>query len=702
MPAKVTKQKKPQAKTPAKSNAKYEVFREQQAAISKARSLSGRDIAPMPAVANAARRTRCEENLEQFCRAYLPMKFGLPWSEDHRKAIEKIQRAAREGGLFAWAMPRGGGKSSLVVAAYLWAMLYGHQEFVFVVGSDEEHAAKLLQAGKSELENNPLLLEDFPAVCYPVRRMEGIAQRANGQLFEGKRTNLGWKEKELIFPSIPGSKCSGAIIQVSGITGGFRGAAHTRTDGRTVRPSLCIIDDPQTDESAKSPTQVADRENIINGAVLGLAGPGVNVAAVMPCTVIAPDDLSDRLLDREKNPAWQGERAQMIYGWPNREDLWEQYKKIREDALRAGAGTGEANAFYRDNREAMDDGAVAAWPVRKNHHEESAIQHAMNLCFKLGRLAFFAEYQNDPKPADSGSGEALTADQITAKASGELRGIVPLESTRLVAFIDVQKELLFYAVLAVTDGFTGHVVDYGTYPDQRREHFTKYDARQTLMMAEGVKRFEEALYKGSETLTGLLLNREWQREGGTPQKIERCLIDSHWGESTDILRGFCRKSPHAALLTPSFGQYVGAASQPITERRRKPGDRFGTNWVMPAPAAGLVRHVSFDSNYWKTFLQSRLAQAKGGEGCFTLFGEPEDHRLLASHLRAEYPVVTEGRGRVVVEWKVRPHRPDNDLLDCLAGCCVAASISGAALKELARAPARRPVARARKKVTYLE
>ena len=93
-----------------------------------------------------------------------------------------------------------------------------------------------------------------------------------------------------------------------------------------------------------------------------------------------------------------------------------------------------------------------------------------------------------------------------------------------------------------------------------------------------------------------------------------------------------------------------------------------------------MRHVVFDANYWKSFVHARLAVPMGDRGCLSLFGrDPEVHRLLAEHLTAEYRVKTEGRGRIVDEWKLRPERVDNHWLDCLVGCAVAASIQGAIL-----------------------
>ena len=81
-------------------------------------------------------------------------------------------------------------------------------------------------------------------------------------------------------PSIPDSKASGAIIKVAGITGRIRGMKYKRADGQTVRPSLVVLDDPQTDESARSLSQCATRERILAGAVLGDVLPNDNQIGV--------------------------------------------------------------------------------------------------------------------------------------------------------------------------------------------------------------------------------------------------------------------------------------------------------------------------------------------------------------------------------------------------------------------------------------
>ncbi len=129
---------------------------------------------------------------------------------------------------------------------------------------------------------------------------------------------------------------------------------------------------------------------------------------------------------------------------------------------------------------------------------------------------------------------------------------------------------------------------------------------------------------------------------------------------------------------------MGAASIPLGQHRKKPGERVGLNWRVPmASNKRSVRHVLYDTNYWKSFVQSRLATPIGDPGCLSLYNaEPspqQEHQLLAEHLTSEYRVKTAGRGRTVEEWKLRLGGLDNHWLDCVVGCAVEASMNGAVL-----------------------
>ncbi|HID23040.1 MAG TPA: hypothetical protein EYP14_11655 [Planctomycetaceae bacterium] len=206
-----------------------------------------------------------------FYEPYFPLTFPRARSPDHRKVISKIEQAVLRGGLFAMAMPRGTGKTTICKSACIWAVLYGHREFVCLIvrhrrlvttkatrwtaaGGLSFGAATLgsftssrtshgainrpcrLESIKMELDGNDLLLKDFPEVVYPIPCLDGIANRANGQLDKGERTHIGWTAREIVLPTIAGRQARGAIIKVASITGRIRGMKYKRADGRTVRP----------------------------------------------------------------------------------------------------------------------------------------------------------------------------------------------------------------------------------------------------------------------------------------------------------------------------------------------------------------------------------------------------------------------------------------------------------------------------------
>lgn len=101
---------------------------------------------------------------------------------------------------------------------------------------------------------------------------------------------------------------------------------------------------------------------------------------------------------------------------------------------------------------------------------------------------------------------------------------------------------------------------------------------------------------------------------------------------------------------------------------------------MPKPDPGEVRHLRWDTNYWKSFFHARMSTAQGDPGNFTLFGRaPSAHRMFADHCAAEYSIRVSAKGRTVDEWKERPEKPDNHWFDGVVGCMVAASMCGCVL-----------------------
>jgi len=645
-----------------------------------AASQKGRDIAedfPPTDSINWGRRTAAFDDLRTFLETYFPSAFYLGWSPDHLKAIAKLQTAIVKGGLFALAMPRGSGKTTIVERAALWAILTGRRQFIVLVGATQDAAERLLMHIKTELQFNDLLAQDFPTACYPIRRLENNAKRCVGQHCAGRQTLITWTADRLAMPTIDrsDSTCSGACISCCGLTGNIRGQIHTTADGQTIRPNFVMLDDPQTRESAASPSQTQRRLEILMGDILGLAGPGQTLSAVCPCTVIYRSDLAFQLLDREVAPQWQGERSQLIYKFPTNTKLWDEYRLLRDESFRRDGDGSEATEFYRLRQKEMDEGAVVGWESRFNPDEISAVQHAMNLFFR-DAASFFAEYQNDPQYSAGNEQELPQPKHILQRVNNYKRCEVPVGCQWITAFIDVQQTLLYYCVCAWQPDFTGYVGDYGRYPDQTRPYFRLSEAKITLQSLLPGSGLDGQLYNGLEKLVDFIMSRPWN-EGGTARHIDRILVDS--GYNRDTIVKFCRESRYARVVMPSKGQFVGATSKPYDEYRKIRGDINGHHWRIPrSQTRGDPRHVMIDTNYWKSFLFQCVQLAKGDPGALTLWGNDlNQHRMFADQLCSEVCIQVSTRDRTVSEWKEKPNRPDNHLLDCAVGCMAGASMCGA-------------------------
>ncbi|MBX3405029.1 MAG: phage terminase large subunit family protein [Phycisphaeraceae bacterium] len=679
----------------------WDAHRERARLRSAQLSRLGRDIGPIPGVADPARRDAARRDFRVFCESYLSSVFARAWSVDHLRAIAKIERAVLEGGLFALAMPRGSGKTSLIEAAALWALLYGHRRYVVCIAADERLAGNMLEALQMLMEGHDPLLEDFPEVCFPLRCMGRARQRAGAQTCMGKFTLVQWGKDEMVLPTIEGSASSGSVVSVAGITGRLRGYVRMGAGGVSLRPDLVLIDDPQTDSSARSVQQCQDREQALMGAVQGLAGPGQPIAGLLACTVIRAGDLADRVLDPALHPVWQGERCRMIESFPERQDLWDRYAQVRRDAQAANFSPEQVaaacNEFYAAHRGDMDLGARVSWEERRRAEDLSALQHAMNLRIDGGEEAFFSEFQNDPASCPSGADEEIRAADLMGKVVPSPRGGVPHGAALLTAFIDVQGKCLYWMVTAWVPDMTGVVVDYGTEPEQPDRYFTHREARRTLLQAAKGAGREGAIRAGLDRLLIRLLGRPWPMDRGGELRIERCLVDAGWGETSDLVYDVCRSSPLAAVLMPSKGVGIGPGKTPIAEWARSPGDRIGLNWKIPAMAGRRAcRHLLFDANWWKSCVAARLRTARGDRGSVHLCsGTIEEHRLLIDHLTSERATLVTANSRSATQWELRTPGRDNHWWDCLVGCAVAANMLGVTPPGL---PGRGP----RKKVSFRE
>ncbi len=637
-----------------------------QAEVMRDRRAAGRDIGEIPAVKDPKRRKACRADLARFLRTYLPESFPLDFSADHLHVIGKIQAAALGGGLFAEAVFRGFGKTTILRGAAIWAMLYGHRKFVVVIAADKKAGTSIIDDVKAELEDNDLLLEDFPEVCVPARALEGIAHRCPGQLSQGVPTKIEWCADAVALPSLPGSASAGVVLKAYGLTGRLRGMHHKRRDGSTVRPDFVLLDDPQTDASAKSQSQCDTREKLITGAVLGLAGHTGKLCGLIACTIIRKGDMADRILDHKAHPEWQGTILPMVRKWAERhKDLWlGRYAELRRADLPESLGgraeaVRQAAAFYLDNRADMDRGAEVSWAQCFEPDEHSAIQHAYNLLIDRGEKVFMAEYQNAPIDEYEGEEPPLEPRDVLAKACGLERRVAPHGCTTLVAYIDCRKPQLHYVVAAFGEGFRGHVLDYGqrNYMRSRRGGL------------------EAALTSALSLLTLEIAGRAYRAEQGGELRVALCLVDSGW--LTKTIYAFCRQSILASILVPSKGQGGEIELRPPAHVPRRD---WGDGWYHALTLKRDARLLVYNTDHWKSLAAERIRTPLGGRGTLSICGRGEaEHYAFAQHCTSERPEPKKKKtGEVFDKWAALPGRP-NHWWDCLVGCHVGAARLGIAL-----------------------
>jgi hypothetical protein len=558
-------------------------------------------------------------------------------------------------------------------------MLYGHRRFGAIFAAEADLATKAITSIKLELSENDLLFEDFPEVCAPVRALEGKPQRCNSQTFGGKATHIKWNADSIVLPAIAGSAAGGAIIMSRGLTGSILGLRHKSADGTQLRPDFCIVDDPQTRESAASPMQCTKRLEILSKSVMKLAGHTKSIACVVNATVIAVDDMVDQLLDQRKYPAWQGERIPMVREWSKRhEDLWlNQYRELRNtfDKDRVGdqaRAHRDANAFYAANRADMDEGCRVSWASCFDPEcEVSAIHHAYNALIDDGEAVFASEFQQAPLTNDA-QAASLTQEDIRSRTIAVPRWIVPGGTDTLTAFVDVQEKLLYWAVVAWGQQLRGHLVAYGVYPEQSRSYFTLRDARKTLVKTAGGVSLEAAIHVGLEQVASEILDREFARESDDAVvRVSQLFIDANWAQTAGVVRDFARRSRWGPRVIPTHGRFVGASGSTMSDRKPEKGERVGAHWR--TSTINRQRHILYDTNSWKTFFAARCKLPVGDLQAFTI--HDGRHEMLLEQLTAEYPTRVEAKGRVVDEWRLIPGR-DNHWLDCLVGSAVAASFHG--------------------------
>lgn len=613
----------------------------------------------IPECADIVRREKCLADPERFLRTYYPTKYKRRFCRDHQQMISAMEDISKRGGRQAIAAPRKRGKSELTKGMITKLVLDGSIRFPLAVAATTDHAHKLYADFRNKFATNDLLLADFPEICYPIRALEGAPQRAGKQHVDGFLTRIVWTSNDyLSFPYVPGSPYGGVKYTYFGLDSAIRGI---NIDGD--RPDFVVIDDPETEESARNIEQIQKRELLIDRGISGLGGDDKELAIVLLTTIQNRYCLSFRVTDRKIKPAWNGMRFGMIEKWPDKMDLWEEYIAIRHQAQTEGDKYGlKAVEFYLANREAMDAGAVMLTDefirVTLDNGMEcvhSSLQQCWNFIATTSMSAFLTEYQNDPEPEEMIETAGINPARVQSRLAVTFQGQIPKESICQVMGIDLGKYASHWTAIACDEGASGTIYDYGVIETYGLGRESTDEATQKAILAS-LETFAEQL--GKENRLPLL-----------------CLVDS--GTFTQTAYEFCRR--FGPPFFPAKGWKSTRFRVPQETETKKPFEEAWAHFL----SDDQVWLYNINTEYWKhelhqCFLINPFDETDSRvDGSLVLFNPGNDkkkHLSFSHHICSEELRLVPVLGKEVKrEWYVKSrtnHWLDASALAKAAMSCV--------------------------------
>lgn len=644
----------------------------------------------IPKCADKRRRKRLEKNDEAWLRFYfgpgceLEDVFTYEFTPQQKEMIHAISESLDYGLDQAIAASRGEGKSTITERIVLKKHLEGKVDYSVILQATGPMANGTIDSLKHTLENNPLLIADYPEVCIPVIALEGAPQRAQTQKVSGFRYDTGkaftripskftWSGDEIIFPNVPGSPSAKSIITAKGLESAVRGLRK-----RGKRPKLAVIDDPDTEETAASLEQANKLEKRIDSALALLGGQKRKVGRVMITTIQSRISASFRYTDPKIKPSFKGKRFRFLVKKPDRMDLWEDYIQMWKDDQATDPFARRAYQFYLDNRKEMDAGAEVSNPNRFDSSltpdgsplEVSALQRYFNTVAQLGQEYTSTELDNDP-PEDSAAVETgLSSRRVQTKTNGYDRRVVPPGCVVLTQGIDCRKVALHWVIRAWMADGTGYTIDYGIHEVRG----TIYGSDDGVDVA-----IQRAILERIEATRNTKYYRHQDEFESIP--VDLTLVDA--GYQTDAVYGACYEAGAGVLPIMGFGKSAGCTQASFHEVQKSTlGKKAGDGWFLSRK--GRIWLVCADADRWKEWEHNRWLTVEDQPGSMTIFGErsesdrlsvdQKEHHSYSRHICNEKEIEKLIRGAVKRVWMQKSD--NNHWLDASYYSDVAGSMRG--------------------------
>lgn len=588
----------------------------------------------IPPCADRARRERLEADDIVWLMHYFGPESGVKdpytysFTDQQLEMADTIKSAILDGGDQALAASRGEGKTTLLERLIVKYTLQGVLSFSVLLAATGSLAEDSLDTIKTAIEENELLVLDYPEACVPVRALENTPNRAHYQTVSGERHDTGepyemaaskftWCGQEIVFPKVPGSPSSRAIIATRGLDSAIRGL---KKKGR--RPDLIAIDDPDTEKTALSEIQAEKLEHRIDQALAYLGGQQKGLGRVLLCTIHSRITVAYKFTDPMQKPSWKGKRYRFLIQPPTHKMVWDEYIQLRQSEFQAfAAGKSQdkhcrkSHQMYLDRRAEMDAGAIVANPHRFKADElldgslaeVSALQHYYNRVADTDAESVATEYDNDPPADENESRLVLTAYHIQNNClSGLDRWTVPEGTVCVTIGGDVQKLGLHYVIAAWDEHGSGCILHYDFF-----EFLTegKKAADCETLILEGLFAWHEVQQDPDQ----------WRlaNDSGDRWDSDLSLIDTGWKEeswNSQPVQAFCSQV--------GFSQFMPSKGIP---NYRRPHDNkqivIGDNWHVAFP--GKIPVVEMNADHWKLKVHEGFLAERGQPGSLSVFNPPK-------------------------------------------------------------------------------
>jgi predicted phage terminase large subunit-like protein len=256
----------------------------------------------------------------------------------------------------AWAVPRQHAKTAWISNIFLLhQVVYRKKRYVVLFSETTDVAGDFISWGRYQLKLNEKLRNDFGELLHVKPSMNDLDNK---------------------YEYITRSNTK---VEAKGLGTQTRGLRHGNT-----RPDLFILDDLESDDSTNTPELIEKSKSWFKESMLpAKAKDGL---CVYLGTILCYGSLLHYVVEDRKD--FESRKFSAIESYADREDLWEQWRKIyRSDDPEAAE---KAEAFFLEHEDEMLEGTKILWPGYWTYYELVQIRE------NDGIKAFNQEYQNNP------------------------------------------------------------------------------------------------------------------------------------------------------------------------------------------------------------------------------------------------------------------------------------------------------------------